>query len=348
MDSFTVTKGDGRHRGSDATTDRVAFGMSELASFEAAREDDIVVGVLSGEVDLSNAAALERQIAEAVPNSVRGSCSTCRLCRTSTARGSGCCCRSPGVCGGAARISCSRSRSDRRAGGSSRWPGSRTPWLSSQRGTRRGRGFAQTRLRRGISEPTPVIARWSWRGRSRTRRRCRAPPDRRPIGRRASGRDRVPSRRPSDRASSSSGSKPGPRSLTVTRRLRSSTDTVTSMGSSAEWPACRTAFVTSSLVRSIASSSTWLDADAAAVSLTNRRASTNDAGRERTARDRVGTRPPSAVRSWVGRTTRSSRHTLNARAGKHRASPLPMHPSEHRSVRLRRRKPSGRGRGSWG
>jgi anti-anti-sigma factor len=46
--------------------------MSDLASFAAAQEDDIVVGVLSGEVDLSNATALELLIAEAVPNSVRG------------------------------------------------------------------------------------------------------------------------------------------------------------------------------------------------------------------------------------------------------------------------------------
>ena len=46
--------------------------MNELASFAADQEDDIVVGVLSGEVDLSNAAELERLIAEAVPNSVRG------------------------------------------------------------------------------------------------------------------------------------------------------------------------------------------------------------------------------------------------------------------------------------
>ena len=46
--------------------------MNELASFAADREDDIVVGILSGEVDLSNAAELERVIAEAVPNSVRG------------------------------------------------------------------------------------------------------------------------------------------------------------------------------------------------------------------------------------------------------------------------------------
>jgi len=46
--------------------------MSELASFAATQEDDIVVGVLSGEVDLSNATALELLITEAVPNSVRG------------------------------------------------------------------------------------------------------------------------------------------------------------------------------------------------------------------------------------------------------------------------------------
>jgi anti-sigma B factor antagonist/stage II sporulation protein AA (anti-sigma F factor antagonist) len=46
--------------------------MSDLASFTAEREDDVVVGVLSGEVDLSNATVLERSIAEAVPNDVRG------------------------------------------------------------------------------------------------------------------------------------------------------------------------------------------------------------------------------------------------------------------------------------
>ena len=46
--------------------------MNELAAFATDREDDIVVGILSGEVDLSNAADLERLIAEAVPNSVRG------------------------------------------------------------------------------------------------------------------------------------------------------------------------------------------------------------------------------------------------------------------------------------
>jgi anti-anti-sigma factor len=46
--------------------------MNDLASFAAEQERDIVVGVLSGEVDLSNAADLERLIADAVPNSVRG------------------------------------------------------------------------------------------------------------------------------------------------------------------------------------------------------------------------------------------------------------------------------------
>jgi anti-anti-sigma factor len=46
--------------------------MNDLASFAVEREDDIVVGVLSGEVDLSNATDLEREIAAAVPNSARG------------------------------------------------------------------------------------------------------------------------------------------------------------------------------------------------------------------------------------------------------------------------------------
>jgi anti-anti-sigma factor len=46
--------------------------MNDLASFEAEQERDIVVGVLSGEVDLSNAADLEGLIAGAVPNTVRG------------------------------------------------------------------------------------------------------------------------------------------------------------------------------------------------------------------------------------------------------------------------------------
>jgi anti-anti-sigma factor len=46
--------------------------MSDLASFVADQEGDIVTGVLAGEVDLSNATALERIIAEAVPNSARG------------------------------------------------------------------------------------------------------------------------------------------------------------------------------------------------------------------------------------------------------------------------------------
>jgi anti-anti-sigma factor len=46
--------------------------MSDLASFTADEREDVVVGVLSGEVDLSNAADLERAIAESVPNSARG------------------------------------------------------------------------------------------------------------------------------------------------------------------------------------------------------------------------------------------------------------------------------------
>jgi anti-anti-sigma factor len=46
--------------------------MSDLAAFAAERIDDVVVGALSGEVDLSNAIELERAIAEAVPNSARG------------------------------------------------------------------------------------------------------------------------------------------------------------------------------------------------------------------------------------------------------------------------------------
>jgi anti-anti-sigma factor len=47
--------------------------MSDLASFRAdEREEDVILGELSGEVDLSNAADLERAIAESVPNSARG------------------------------------------------------------------------------------------------------------------------------------------------------------------------------------------------------------------------------------------------------------------------------------
>jgi anti-anti-sigma factor len=44
--------------------------MNGLATFTIER--DIVVGALSGEVDLSNAAELEGAITEAVPNSARG------------------------------------------------------------------------------------------------------------------------------------------------------------------------------------------------------------------------------------------------------------------------------------
>jgi len=46
--------------------------MNDLASFAADRDEDVVVGVLSGEVDLSNATDLEREITRAVPNSARG------------------------------------------------------------------------------------------------------------------------------------------------------------------------------------------------------------------------------------------------------------------------------------
>ena len=46
--------------------------MSDLATFTADRADDVIVGALSGEVDLSNAAELVRAITEAVPNSARG------------------------------------------------------------------------------------------------------------------------------------------------------------------------------------------------------------------------------------------------------------------------------------
>jgi anti-anti-sigma factor len=46
--------------------------MSDLASFAVRREDDIVVGVLSGEIDLSNATELEGAILDAVPNTALG------------------------------------------------------------------------------------------------------------------------------------------------------------------------------------------------------------------------------------------------------------------------------------
>ena len=46
--------------------------MNDLASFEASVTDDVVVGVLAGEVDLSNAAELDRAITDAVPNSAKG------------------------------------------------------------------------------------------------------------------------------------------------------------------------------------------------------------------------------------------------------------------------------------
>ena len=46
--------------------------MNNLASYTVDHWEDIVVGAISGEVDLSNAADLERTIADAVPNSARG------------------------------------------------------------------------------------------------------------------------------------------------------------------------------------------------------------------------------------------------------------------------------------
>jgi anti-anti-sigma factor len=46
--------------------------MSGLASFVVSRNDDVVVGSLSGEIDLSNAMELERAIVDAVPNTTLG------------------------------------------------------------------------------------------------------------------------------------------------------------------------------------------------------------------------------------------------------------------------------------
>jgi anti-anti-sigma factor len=46
--------------------------MSDLATFTTERRDNVIVGALSGEVDLSNASELEQAIAEAVPNDARG------------------------------------------------------------------------------------------------------------------------------------------------------------------------------------------------------------------------------------------------------------------------------------
>ena len=67
-----------------------------------------------------------------------------------------------------------------------------------------------------------------------------------------------------------------------------STDTVSSIGSSEAPLAWRMAFVTSSLVSKIASSRIRLGTDPA-LSRTNRRAATNDVGREDTTRERVDT-----------------------------------------------------------
>jgi anti-anti-sigma factor len=46
--------------------------MTELASFVVDRHDDVIVGVLTGEIDLSNATELEGVMTDAVPNTVRG------------------------------------------------------------------------------------------------------------------------------------------------------------------------------------------------------------------------------------------------------------------------------------
>jgi anti-anti-sigma factor len=46
--------------------------MSDLASFAVVKADEIVVGSLSGEIDLSNARELESQIENAVPNTALG------------------------------------------------------------------------------------------------------------------------------------------------------------------------------------------------------------------------------------------------------------------------------------
>ena len=77
--------------------------MSDLATFTAERNDDVIVGSLSGEVDLSNASELERAIAEAVPNSTRGLVLDLSGSPTSTVPVSGWCSRSPGASSGGAR-----------------------------------------------------------------------------------------------------------------------------------------------------------------------------------------------------------------------------------------------------
>lgn len=46
--------------------------MSDLASFVVSQNDDIIMGVLSGGIDLSNASELERAIVDAVPNTALG------------------------------------------------------------------------------------------------------------------------------------------------------------------------------------------------------------------------------------------------------------------------------------
>jgi anti-anti-sigma factor len=46
--------------------------MTDLASFAVIEVDEVVVGTLSGEIDLSNAKELESEIEDAVPNTARG------------------------------------------------------------------------------------------------------------------------------------------------------------------------------------------------------------------------------------------------------------------------------------
>ena len=46
--------------------------MSDLASFAVVKADEIVIGSLSGEIDLSNAKELESHIENAVPNTALG------------------------------------------------------------------------------------------------------------------------------------------------------------------------------------------------------------------------------------------------------------------------------------
>ena len=51
----------GPRSGCSDVSPRSRFGMSDLASFAVIEADDVVVGILSGEIDLSNAKELERR-----------------------------------------------------------------------------------------------------------------------------------------------------------------------------------------------------------------------------------------------------------------------------------------------